>query len=155
MDGEGALEELGAVLLLIGSRVGIKLFVKEFPHFVREIHQFEVFGVLESVLEFAGNCSVVFWFCHDFADHALLAVKIVVVDVLVHVLEYLDPLEDVDSFPWGIVVGSVLSVLPFILTVLVSISLISVIVSVISRSSEDTSSIDKVEDNTQQDKSSQ
>ena len=47
MDGEGALEELGAVLLLIGSWVGIKVFVKEFPHFVGEIHQFEVFGVSE------------------------------------------------------------------------------------------------------------
>ena len=45
MDGEGALEELGAILLLVGSGVGIQVFVKEFPHLVGEIHQFEVFGV--------------------------------------------------------------------------------------------------------------
>ena len=50
----------------------------------------------------------------------------------------------------------VLSVLPFILTVLVAITLsISVIVSVVSSSSQDTSSIDKVEDDTQQDKGAQ
>ena len=64
-------------------------------------------NLLESILEFPGNASVVFWLLHDFADHSLLAVKIVVVEVLVHVLEDLDPLEDVDSFPWGIIVGPI------------------------------------------------
>ena len=64
--------------------------------------------LLESVLEFTGNRSVVFWLFHDFADHSLLAVKIIIVEVLVHILEYLDPLEDVDSFPWGILVGPIL-----------------------------------------------
>ena len=64
-------------------------------------------NLLESVLELLGNTSVVFWLLHDFADHSLLAVKIIVVEVLVHVLEDLDPLEDVYSFPWGIIVGPI------------------------------------------------
>ena len=65
-------------------------------------------NLLESILEFPGNVSVVFWLFHDFADHPLLAVKIIIVKVLVHILEDLDPLEDVDSFPWGIVVGPII-----------------------------------------------
>merc|ERR1719322_733681 len=97
----------------------------------------------------SSNGSVVFWFFHDFADHSLLAVKIVVVEVLVHVLEYLDPLEDVDSFPWGIVVGSILSILPFILTILIllSVKVVSV-VAVATMSSisspQKSTSIDKI-----------
>merc|ERR1719322_2241984 len=96
----------------------------------------------------SSNGSVVFWFFHDFADHSLLAVKIVVVEVLVHVLEYLDPLEDVDSFPWGIVVGSILSILPIILTILIlSVIVVSVVaVATMSRISapQKSTSIDKI-----------
>ena len=53
------------------------------------------------------------------------------------------------------VILPVLSVLPVILTVLVTILSIVIISVVTSASSEDASSIDKVEDDTQQDKGAQ
>jgi len=82
------LEEFLATLLGLSTAVGIKVFIKEFPHIVGERQDFQVFGVLESRFEFEGHVSVVFGFFHDFADHSLLAVKIVIVEFLIKVLEH-------------------------------------------------------------------
>lgn len=45
LDGVGALEELGALLLLLGTGVGIEVFVEEFPHVVGQAQDLEVLGV--------------------------------------------------------------------------------------------------------------
>jgi len=91
------LEEFFAGLLLVSAAVGIQVFIQKFPHVVGERQDFQVFGVLESVLEFLGHAAVVFGFLHDFADESLLAVQIVVVELFVQILEHGDPLDDVES----------------------------------------------------------
>lgn len=53
--------------------------------------------LLESRLELPGNCSVVLGLPHDLADEPLLAVKIVVVELLIQVLEHGDPLDNVEG----------------------------------------------------------
>lgn len=45
LDGVGALEELFASLVLLGARVGVQVFVKEFPHVVGKAQDLEVLGV--------------------------------------------------------------------------------------------------------------
>jgi len=97
LDGVGALEEFLAGLLLVSAAVGIQVFIQKFPHVVGERQDFQVFGVLESVLEFLGHAAVVFGFLHDFADEPLLAVQVIVVELFVQVLEHGDPLDDVKS----------------------------------------------------------
>ncbi len=57
----------------------------------------EVRDLLESVLEFHGHVAVDLGFLHDLADEPLLAVQVVVVELLIHVLEHRDPLNDVHS----------------------------------------------------------
>jgi len=97
LDGVGALEEFLAGLLLVSAAVGIQVFIQKFPHVVGERQDFQVFGVLESVLELLGHAAVVFGFLHDLTDEPLLAVQIVVVELFVQVLEHGDPLDDVKS----------------------------------------------------------
>jgi len=97
LDGVGALEEFLAGLLLVSAAVGIQVFIQKFPHVVGERQDFQVFGVLESVLELLGHAAVVFGFLHDFADEPLLAVQVIVVELFVQVLEHGDPLDDVKS----------------------------------------------------------
>jgi len=97
LDGVGALEEFLAGLLLVSAAVGIQVFIQKFPHIVGERQDFQVFGVLESVLELLGHAAVVFGFLHDFADEPLLAVQVIVVELFVQVLEHGDPLDDVKS----------------------------------------------------------
>jgi len=97
LDGVGALEEFLAGLLLVSAAVGIQVFIQKFPHIVGERQDFQVFGVLESVLELLGHVAVVFGFLHDFADEPLLAVQVIVVELFVQVLEHGDPLDDVKS----------------------------------------------------------
>jgi len=97
LDGVGALEEFLAGLLLVSAAVGIQVFIQKFPHIVGERQDFQVFGVLESVLELLGHAAVVFGFLHDLTDEPLLAVQIVVVELFVQVLEHGDPLDDVKS----------------------------------------------------------
>jgi len=101
------LEEFFAGLLLLGTAVGIQVFVKEFPHVVGERQDFQVFGVLESRFEFLCHVTVVFGFLHDFTDQPLLAVQVVVVEFLVDVLEHGNPLDDIQTghFEWAIIVG--------------------------------------------------
>ena len=86
-------------------------------HCVKRIHKNYTYKyinqkhLLESVLEFLGNSSVVVWFFHDLTDHFLLAVKVIVVEVLVHVLEKADPLDDVKSrHIISLVIGPIMSV---------------------------------------------
>ena len=64
-----------------------------------------VSNLLESRFEFEGHVSVVFGFFHDFADHSLLAVKIVIVEFLIKVLEHWDPLDDVQTAEVICVIG--------------------------------------------------
>ena len=45
LDGEGAGEELVALLVHLGGAVGIEVFVKEIPHVVGEGEDLEVLGV--------------------------------------------------------------------------------------------------------------
>ena len=45
LDGVGALEEFSAFLLLVGTAVGIQVFVEEFPHVVGQAQDFQVFSV--------------------------------------------------------------------------------------------------------------
>merc|ERR1719361_3228753 len=87
LNGVGALEEFGTFLLLVSAAVGIQVFIEEF----------QIFGILESVLEFLGHSSEIFGFSHDFADQSLLAIKIVIVEFFIDILEHGDPLDDVHS----------------------------------------------------------
>ena len=65
-------------------------------------------NLLESVLEFLGHSSEIFGFSHDFADQSLLAIKIVIVEFFIDILEHGDPLDDVHSLvAIGIIVGSI------------------------------------------------
>lgn len=91
------MEEFFARFLLFGTVVGIQVFIKEFPHVVGKGQDFQVFGILESRLEFDGHISVVLGFFHDFADQPLLAVQVIVVESFVEVLEHGDPLDDVQT----------------------------------------------------------
>ena len=61
--------------------------------------------LLESRFEFECHVSVVFGFFHDFADHSLLAVKIVIVEFLIKILEHWDPLDDVQTAEVICVIG--------------------------------------------------
>jgi len=97
LDGVGALEEFFAFFLLVSTAVGIQIFVEEFPHIIGQAEDFQVFGVLESVLEFLGHGSEIFGFPHDFADESLLAVQVIVVEFFIQILEHGDPLDDVHS----------------------------------------------------------
>jgi len=99
------LEEFFAGLVLVSTAVGIQVFIQKFPHIVGERQDFQVFGVLESVLELLGHVAVVFGFLHDFADESLLAVQVVVVERFVQVLEHGDPLDDVESVVVVSVIG--------------------------------------------------
>jgi len=107
LDAVGALEEFGTFLLLVSAAVGIQVFIEEFPHIIRQAEDFQIFGILESVLEFLGHSSEIFGFSHDFADQSLLAIKIVIVEFFIDILEHGDPLDDVHSLvAIGIIVGS-------------------------------------------------
>merc|ERR1711936_1259534 len=109
LDGVGALEEFGAFFLLVSTAVGIQVFVEEFPHIIRQAEDFQIFGILESVLEFLGHVSEIFGFPHDFADESLLAVQVIVVEFFIQILGHGDPLDDVHSLvAIGIIVGSIL-----------------------------------------------
>jgi len=153
LDGVGALEEFFAGLLLVSAAVGIQVFIQKFPHVVGERQDFQVFGVLESVLELLGHVAVVFGFLHDFADESLLAVQIVVVELFVQVLEHGDPLDDVKSVVVISVIGRpilgllVLSVIVFLLAI--------VVVTVVGVGSQKTANIDQVSNDTEEDKGAQ
>jgi hypothetical protein len=102
------LEEFFTAFLLVSTGSSIQVFVKEFPHIVGQRQDFQVFGILESSFEFQGHVSVVFGFPHDFADQSLLAIKIVIVEFFIDILEHGDPLDDVHSLvAIGIIVGSI------------------------------------------------
>ena len=61
--------------------------------------------LLESVLELHGHVAVDLGLPHDLADEPLLAVQVVVVELLIHVLEHGDPLDDVEGVEVISVVG--------------------------------------------------
>jgi len=153
LDGVGALEEFFAGLLLVSAAVGIQVFIQKFPHVVGERQDFQVFGVLESVLELLGHAAVVFGFLHDLTDEPLLAVQIVVVELFVQVLEHGDPLDDVKSVVVISVIGRpilgllVLSVIVFLLAI--------VVVTVVGVGSQKTANIDQVSNDTEEDKGAQ
>jgi len=155
LDGVGALEEFGAFFLLVSTAVGIQVFVEEFPHVIGQAEDFQVFGVLESVLEFLGHGSEVFGFPHDFADESLLAVQVIVVEFFIQILEHGDPLDDVHSLvSISISVGSIL-----ILGIGVSVVFLAlgiVVISVVSRvGAEKTAHIDQVANDSEENESSQ
>jgi len=153
LDAVGALEEFGTFLLLVSAAVGIQVFIEEFPHIIRQAEDFQIFGILESVLEFLGHVSEVFGFPHDFADESLLAVQVIVVEFFIQILEHGDPLDDVHSLvAIGIIVGSIL-VLGFLLIILIlGIRVISV---VCRSSSQKTARIYQIPDNSEENDSSQ
>jgi len=154
LDGVGALEEFLAGLLLVSAAVGIQVFIQKFPHVVGERQDFQVFGVLESVLELLGHAAVVFGFLHDFADEPLLAVQVIVVELFVQVLEHGDPLDDVESVVVVSVIGRPILGL---LTVIVSVFLlVLVIIPVVTGvGAQETSNIDEVSNDTDKDNGAQ
>lgn len=130
LDRVRALEELGALLLLVSPRVSIQVLVQKLPHVIGKRQDLEVLSVLESVLELLGHGSVVFGLPHDFADESLLAVEVIVVEVLVQVLEEGDPLDDVQGLEVVALVGrSILGVI-FAIILLVVLIILSIIVVV-------------------------
>lgn len=147
------MEEFFAGLVLVSTAVGIQVFIQKFPHIVGERQNFQVFGVLESVLELLGHAAVVFGFLHDFADESLLAVQVIVVERFVQVLEHGDPLDDVESVVVVSVIGRPILGL---LTVIVSVFLlVLVIVPVVRVGAQETSSIDEVSNDTDEDNGAQ
>jgi len=153
LDGVGALEEFLAGLLLVSAAVGIQVFIQKFPHIVGERQDFQVFGVLESVLELLGHVAVVFGFLHDFADEPLLAVQVIVVELFVQVLEHGDPLDDVKS----VVVISIIGrpILGLLLVFAVILLLVIVVVTVVLVGAQKTANIDEVSNDAQKDKGAQ
>jgi len=155
LDGVGALEEFGAFFLLVSTAVGIQVFVEEFPHVIGQAEDFQVFGVLESVLEFLGHGSEVFGFPHDFADESLLAVQVIVVEFFIQILEHGDPLDDVHSLvSISISVGSILVLGIGVSVVFLALGI--VVISVVSRvGAEKTAHIDQVANDSEENESSQ
>jgi len=151
------LEEFGAFFLLVSTAVGIQVFVEEFPHVVGQAKDFQVFGVLESVLEFLGHSSEVFGFPHDFADEPLLAVQVIVVELFVQVLEHGDPLDDVHSLvAISIIVGPILRVLRLVVVLLVLlVVIISVVAVSLGSGAKESTNIDQVANNSEKNNSSQ
>jgi hypothetical protein len=155
LDGVGALEEFFAFFLLVSTAVGIQIFVEEFPHIIGQAEDFQVFGVLESVLEFLGHGSEVFGFPHDFADESLLAVQVIVVEFFIQILEHRDPLDDVHSLvSISISVGSILVLGIGVSVVFLALGI--VVISVVSRvGAEKTAHIDQVANDSEENESSQ
>jgi len=155
LDGVGALEEFFAFLLLVSTAVGIQVFIEEFPHIIRQAEDFQIFGILESVLEFLGHFSEVFGFPHDFADESLLAVKVIVVEFFIQILEHGDPLDDVHSLvSISISVGSILVLGIGVSVVFLALGI--VVISVVSRvGAEKTAHIDQVANDSEENESSQ
>lgn len=154
LDGVGALEVFFAFFVLVGSAVGIQVFVQKFSHVIGKRQNFQVFSVLESVLEFLGGGSEVFGFFHDFADQSFLAFQVVVVEFFIDVLQHGDPLEDVHSVEViSILARSVLGI-SFGLVIVGILSGVSVSV-IVGDGSEETSGVDQVEDDSEEDQSSQ
>jgi len=155
LDGVGALEEFFAFFLLVSTAVGIQIFVEEFPHIIGQAEDFQVFGVLESVLEFLGHGSEVFGFPHDFADESLLAVQVIVVKFFIQILEHGDPLDDVHSLvSISISVGSILVLGIGVSVVFLALGI--VVISVVSRvGAEKTAHIDQVANDSEENESSQ
>jgi hypothetical protein len=155
LDGVGALEEFFAFFLLVSTAVGIQIFVEEFPHIIGQAEDFQVFGVLESVLEFLGHGSEVFGFPHDFADESLLAVQVIVVEFFIQILEHGDPLDDVHSLvSISISVGSILVLGIGVSVVFLALGI--VVISVVSRvGAEKTAHIDQVANDSEENESSQ
>lgn len=158
LDGEGAGEELVALLVHLGGGVGVEVFVEEIPHVVGEGEDLEVLGVLESGLELLGGRSVVGGLLHDFADETLLALEVVVVELLIDVLEHGDPLDDVEGVEVesisrsGIALLSVLSGLLVVVAVVSAISSIAVAAIAIAGSTEvGAADVDEVSDDSEQD----
>jgi len=149
------LEEFGAFFLLVSTAVGIQVFVEEFPHVIGQAEDFQVFGVLESVLEFLGHGSEVFGFPHDFADESLLAVQVIVVEFFIQILEHGDPLDDVHSLvSISISVGSILVLGIGVSVVFLALGI--VVISVVSRvGAEKTAHIDQVANDSEENESSQ
>jgi len=155
LDGVGALEEFFAFFLLVSTAVGIQIFVEEFPHVIGQAEDFQVFGVLESVLEFLGHGSEVFGFPHDFADESLLAVQVIIVEFFIQILEHGDPLDDVHSLvSISISVGSILVLGIGVSVVFLALGI--VVISVVSRvGAEKTAHIDQVANDSEENESSQ
>jgi len=153
LDGVGALEEFLAGLLLVSAAVGIQVFIQKFPHVVGERQDFQVFGVLESVLELLGHAAVVFGFLHDFADEPLLAVQVIVVELFVQVLEHGDPLDDVES----VVVISIIGrpILGLVVIVLFVLLVVVIVPVVLGAGAQETSNIDEVSNDTEEDHGAQ
>jgi len=154
LNGVGALEEFGTFLLLVSAAVGIQVFIEEFPHIIRQAEDFQIFGILESVLEFLGHSSEIFGFSHDFADQSLLAIKIVIVEFFIDILEHGDPLDDVHSLvAIGIIVGSIFLIVVWVLSIwILAISVISV---VCRAGAQKPSDIYQVANNSQENESAQ
>jgi len=99
------MEEVLTSLLLFSTGISIQVFIKKFPHIIRERQDLQVFGILKSRFEFLGHVAKIFRFSHDFTDEPLLAVQIIVVKFFIKVLEHGDPLNDIET----IVVISIIS----------------------------------------------
>jgi len=153
LDGIGALEEFSTFLLLFSARVGIQVFIKEFPHVVGKAQDFQISGILESALEFLSHVSVVFGFPHDLADEPLLAVQVIVVELFVQVLEHGDPLDDVEAVVVISVIGRPILSLLVVRLVICWVSI--VVVPVVRVVAEKATDIDQVADDSEENQGSQ
>ena len=102
LDGVGALEELFTGLLALWPLRGVHVLIQQLPEVVWHVQDLEVTGhpekgeyvsinpkhhlchLLESRLELAGHVAKVLGLPHHLADQLLLALKVVVVKLLVH-----------------------------------------------------------------------
>ena len=102
LDGVGALEELFTGLLALRPLRGVHVLIQQLPEVVWHVQDLEVTGhpekgecvsnnpkhhlchSLESRLELAGHVAKVLGLPHHLADQLLLALKVVVVKLLVH-----------------------------------------------------------------------
>ena len=102
LDWVGALEELFASLLAIGSLGSVHVFVQQLPEVIWHVQDLKVSGhpekstmwkcaknycfvhLLEAWLQLAGHIAKVFGLPHHLADQLLLALQVVVVKLFVH-----------------------------------------------------------------------
>ena len=109
LDWVGALEELFAGLLAIGSLGGVQVLVQQLPEVIGHVQHLKVprhpeksrmwksakklvpfcIHLLESWLQLAGHVAEVLGLLHHLADQLLLALQVVVVKLLIHLGKFL------------------------------------------------------------------
>jgi len=152
LQGVGTLEELLALFLSERSLAGVHVLINQLPELIGKVHHLQVLGEFESRLEVPGDISKVILLLEDLTDQSLLALDVIVVKLLVDLLQHGDPLQHVHGVESpALTAGSGLAAVSLVVLVVV----LSVSAVAGGCGGEETSDIDKVEDDSEQDEGAQ